>query len=216
VLLLAIPGINIVGAADLAGEMGPPCHYANANHLTGRAGLVPSRYQSDQVDHANGPLRRQANRRLRSVLMQIADNLVTNNHYFQARAARWYAAGKDPRWVRVKVAKTFSRLAFAMLQGPQLLGHACCQPRHYVLDKLLTFQSEHGIPMATALQDLEATVQQLPATARPAEAEALQQRPRARATGRRGPESLATIIPIVLARLGATELQSDRGESDLS
>jgi hypothetical protein len=35
-LLLVIPGINVVSAAELAGEMGPPSLYANA--ITGRAG----------------------------------------------------------------------------------------------------------------------------------------------------------------------------------
>jgi hypothetical protein len=37
--LLAIPGINVVSAAELAGEMGPILRYANANAITGRSGL---------------------------------------------------------------------------------------------------------------------------------------------------------------------------------
>jgi Transposase IS116/IS110/IS902 family. len=144
VLLLAIPGINIVTVADLAGELGPIALYLNANAITGRAGLMPSRYQSDQVDHANGPLCRRGNRRLRAVLMQTASNLVQSNHYFAARAERWSRAGKDPRWIRVKVAKSFSRLAFAMVAGRQLFPHPCRQPHHYVLGKLLEFHAEHG------------------------------------------------------------------------
>ena len=51
VLLLGIPGINVVSAAEFAGEMGPIQHYAKARAITGRAGLYPSRYQSDEVDH---------------------------------------------------------------------------------------------------------------------------------------------------------------------
>jgi hypothetical protein len=35
---LLLPGINVVSAADLAGERGPIEHYANANAITGRAG----------------------------------------------------------------------------------------------------------------------------------------------------------------------------------
>src|SRR6185436_6875612 len=97
--------------ADLAGEMGPIEHYRDANAITGRAGLMPSRYQSDRVDCANGPLRRRGNRRLRAVLMQTADNLVQSNHYFRAQAELWGRTGKDARWIRVKVAKRFSRLA---------------------------------------------------------------------------------------------------------
>src|SRR5438309_7125112 len=62
VLLLSFPGINVVSAADFAGEAGPIEHYVNAKCLTGRAGLRPSRYQSDKVDNANGPLIRNCNR----------------------------------------------------------------------------------------------------------------------------------------------------------
>ena len=49
VLLLAIPGVNIVTVADASAELGPIPFYLNANAITGRAGLMPSRYQSDQV-----------------------------------------------------------------------------------------------------------------------------------------------------------------------
>jgi transposase len=54
VRLLAICGINVVSAAELAGEMGPITRYANANAITGRCGLYPSRYQSDQTDNDRG------------------------------------------------------------------------------------------------------------------------------------------------------------------
>jgi transposase len=38
VLLLSFPGINVVSAADFAGEMGPIEHYLNAKSISGRAG----------------------------------------------------------------------------------------------------------------------------------------------------------------------------------
>ncbi len=67
----ALPGyaacfddLNVVSAADLAGERGPIPHYANGRAISGRAGLPPSHYQSDEVDYANGPLVHCANRRL--------------------------------------------------------------------------------------------------------------------------------------------------------
>ena len=50
VLLLSFPGINVVSAADFAGEMGPIEHYANAKSITGRAGLRPR-----LPGHAAGP-----------------------------------------------------------------------------------------------------------------------------------------------------------------
>src|SRR5262249_26467284 len=74
VLLLSSPGVNVVSAADCAGEAGPIEHYATAKAITGRAGLRPCRYQSNQVDRANGPLVRNGNRALRAALLGIADN----------------------------------------------------------------------------------------------------------------------------------------------
>lgn len=97
VLLLSFPGINVVSAADFAGEMGPIAHYANAKCITGRAGLRPSRYQSDQVDRANGPLVKKCNRALRAAILHIAENLIVCNHHFQHLATQWAGQGKDAR-----------------------------------------------------------------------------------------------------------------------
>ena len=72
VLLLSHPGINVVTAGELAGEMGPISHYANAKAITGRAGLFPSRYQSADVDLADGKIIRCSNRRLRNIIMMSA------------------------------------------------------------------------------------------------------------------------------------------------
>jgi transposase len=63
VLMLSIRGINVVSASTLAGEAGPIEHYASARAINGRAGLFPSRYQSDTVD-SQGRLSRGGNRRL--------------------------------------------------------------------------------------------------------------------------------------------------------
>jgi transposase len=84
ILLLSFPGVNVVSAADFAGEMGPIENYLTAKAITGRAGLFPSRYQSDQVDKPNGPLVRCANHMLRATIMNIADNLIACNQYFRA------------------------------------------------------------------------------------------------------------------------------------
>jgi transposase len=209
VLLLSIPGINVVSAADLAAELGPISNYLTANNITGRAGLMPARYQSAGVDHADGPLRRCGNRRLRAALMQIADNLVTCNHYFGARAGLYKLADKDPRWIRVKVAKSFSRIALAMLSQQRLFAHPACQQRHYILEKLLAFHREHDTPMPQVLADLDLATQQLPRSAYAAEAQPLAQRLRENQSRRcKGPQLLGDILPIVLARLGVHQVQS--------
>jgi transposase len=163
VLLLSFPGVNVVSAADFAGEMGPIEHYANAKAITGRAGLRPSRYQSDQVDKANGPLLRRCNHALRAAILGIADSLVVCNHHFNHLAMRWAGQGKDPRDIRVRVGLRFCRIAFQMVAGRQVFRHPCLQGRHYVLDKLSAFHRAHDTPMPDVLRDLQAAIGQLPA-----------------------------------------------------
>jgi transposase len=210
VLLLSIPGINVVSAAQFAGEMGPISHYAHAKTITGRAGIFPSRYQSDQVDCQSGPLIRCANRRLRASVMMIADNLVKCNYHFNALAKLWKAAGKDPRDSRVKVACRYSRIAFHMVAGRQVFHHPICRDRSYILDKLLTFHREHDTPPARIVTDLQAAIGQLPKTEYATEATPLVKQMSQKAAGRRrGPQPLGDILPIVLARLGVSEVQSN-------
>ncbi len=216
VLLLSFPGINVVSAAEFAGEMGPITHYANSRAITGRAGLRPSRYQSDRVDHPNGPLVQRCNHKLRAAIMMIADNLITCNRHFNVLARHWKAAGKDPRQTRVKVGSRFCRIAYQMVAGRQVFRHPAIQGRHYILDKLTAFHRGHDTPMPAVLQDLEAAVAQVPPAEHAAEARPLREELQRIQDGRRrGPQLLGDILPIVLARLGVGEVQSNEsGERD--
>jgi transposase len=209
VLLLSFPGINVVSAADFASEMGPIEHYANAKCITGRAGLRPSRYQSDQVDKANGPLVRHCNRALRAAILGIADNLIVCNHHFQYLATQWAGQGKDARHTRVKVGLRFCRIAFQMVAGRQVFRHPGLQGRHYILDKLSAFHREHETGMVEVLRDLQAAAGQVPPREHAAEAKPLQEElQRIQEGRRRGPQLLGDILPIVLARLGVGVVQS--------
>lgn len=209
VLLLSFPGINVVSAADFAGEMGPITHYANARSITGRAGLRPSRYQSDQVDKANGPLVRNCNRSLRAAILRIADNLILCNHHFQHLAAQWKGQGKDPRDSHIKVASRFCRIAFQMVAGRQVFRHPCIQGRHYIVDKLSAFHREHETGVEQVLCDLKAAIDQVPPREHASEARPLQEELQRNHDGRRrGPQPLADILLIVLARLGVGAVQS--------
>jgi transposase len=69
VRLLALAGINVVLASEFAGEAGPMVNSAQARTITGRAGLYPRRYPSDEVD-CSGGLARRGNRRLRQALLR--------------------------------------------------------------------------------------------------------------------------------------------------
>ena len=209
VLLLSFPGINVVSAADFAGEAGPIEHYANPKSITGRAGLRPSRYQSDQVDKANGPLVRNCNRSLRAAILRIADNLIVCNHHFRALGTLWAAQGKDPRHSHVRVGLRFCRIAFQMVAGRQVFRHPCIQGRHYILDKLTAFHREHDTGMTELMRDLQAAIAQLPPREHAAEAKPLaEELQRIQDGRRRGPQLLGDILPIVLARLGVGVVQS--------
>ena len=210
VLLLSFPGINVVSAADFAGEMGPIEHYLNAKSITGRAGLRPSRYQSDQVDKANGPLVRCCNHALRAAILTIADNLIVCNHHFNVLATQWAAQGKDPRHTRVKVGLRFCRVGFQMVAGRQVFRHPCIQGRHYILDKLTAFHREHDTGMVEVLRDLHAAIRHVPPREYAAEAKPLQDEYRRIQDGRRrGPQLLGNILPIVFARLGVGLVSSN-------
>ncbi len=200
--LVAIPGINVVSAADLAGEMGPIGNYANANAITGRCGLFPSRYQSDQTDHA-GSLIRSTNRRLRGVIMRVADNLAKSNAFFRARAAMEESRNLDKRAVRVKIAKNFSRLVIACVAGDSPLKHPCCRDRFSVIDKLRNFHYQHGTAIDQALSDLQAAVSQLPAQTCKLEAQSISTILETQATNKRGPKKLGELLPSILAKLDA-------------
>ena len=234
-LLLSFPGIDVVSAAEFAGEMGPIANSPSDTAITGRAGLYPSRYQSDQVDHT-GPLVRRANRALRYVLLLIAENLLKCNDHFRGLDEVWQAAGVSRRARVVRAAKRFCRIAYPMVAGRQVFRHPSCRERHYILVKPFIFYGEHETPMEQVQRDLSAAVGWIPQAEYAAEAQRLsggvQAAPRAAATavpaptrpaarppssnGRRtGPRPLTAILPEVFLRLGVTMVESSAsGETD--
>ncbi len=215
-LLLSIVGINVVSAAEFAGEAGPIGLYASSRSITRRSGLVPSRYQSDRVDRRSGPILRQANRSLRQAILTIADNLMTCNDYFRALSAGWREAGKDPRHSHVKIASRFCRIAYQMVASGRVFRHPCCQRRDYILSKLLTFHSEHSTPMTQAQATLAHAVRQLPVSEYAAEAAPLvgELESACRKRGR-GPRLIGELLPAVLSRLGVVDVESrSSGEAD--
>jgi transposase len=216
VLLLSIVGINVVSAAEFAGEMGPIERYPKARSITGRAGLVPSRSQSDEVDRRDGPLVRHANRDLRHAILMIADNLIKCNDHFAVLAAGWRLKGKDARDLRVRAAGRFCRIAYQMVAGRMTYQHPCARQRDYILKKLITFCTEHSSAPDQLLQDLEAAVSQLPPGAYREEAVPLaEELARVRKSRGAGPHPLGAILPAVLAKLEVDLVRStESGEAD--
>ncbi len=215
VRLMAIPGINVVSAADLAGEMGPATRYANANAITGRCGLYPSRYQSDQTDNSSGTIIRQANRRLRCALMRIADNLVCHCGYYRGLADVDRSRKVDERCIRVKVAKKFSRLALACVAANEPMRHPCFQQPDSIMEKLRKFHLVHQTPLDQVLSNLKTTVEQLPYNTRNREATIVAEVLKQNTARRRDAHAIGELLPAVLARLEipTTTDNENRGRS---
>src|SRR5262249_310480 len=160
-LLLSFPGINVVTAAEFAGEMGPIANAPRDSAITGRAGIYPARYQSDEVDRT-GPLGSRANRALRYVILLIAENLLKCNEYFHGLGESRRAAGAGYRAVVVRAAQRFCRIAYPMVAARQVFRHPSGRERHYILEKLSIFYTEHETPLDQVLRDLHEAINWLP------------------------------------------------------
>jgi len=174
VLLLGIPGINVVSASGYGSEVGPITHYIKPSHINGRAGLFPSRYQSDQTDCADGPMVGGRNARLRDAVMEITMNLILHNDHFQGWSALRVQRGWSKKKIHIAIANRFNRIAFHMVAGRMVFNHPCLKNRHPVLKKIAVFALAHGILPRTTMSLVAKAARQLPADAVAGELTALQ------------------------------------------
>jgi transposase len=199
VLLLSIPGVGVVSDCEYAAEAGPIEHYAFPRAISGRAGLYPSRYQSDQTDYPNGALLRSANRRLRGTILTISFCLSRSNHYFRTLAHKWKQSGVQPVAVLVRIGNRFCRISYHMVAGASCFRHPAAQKRDYVLTKLLRFCQEHEASASKTQQILLAASRQLNPTDVAEEHAILAAQLAEAQKKRRGPQPLAELLPAVLA-----------------
>ena len=198
VLLLSVTGINVVSAARLAGEAGPIEHYASARAINGRAGLYPSRYQSNEVDHADGSLVRQCNRKLRGAAMLVAENLIKCHPYYRGLSALWLQQKVDPRDRRCRIANRAMRMVYQLVGGRQVWRGKGVD-RQYLLAKLQEFHRVHKSPLDHAIRDLQEAFAWLPKSAYAAEAKPLEELARKK---HRGPKPIGELMVPLLIRLG--------------
>lgn len=198
ILLLSVTGINIVSAGRLAGEAGPIEHYASARAINGRAGLYPSRYQSDDVDRADGSLVRQCNRQLRGAAMMVAENLIKCHPYYRGLSALWMQRKVDPRDRRCRIANRAMRMVYQLVGGRQLWRGKGAD-REYLLAKLEEFHRVHQTPIEQAIRDLHEAFAWLPKSAYAQEAKPLTELARRK---RRGPVRIGDLMIPLLIRLG--------------
>ena len=214
-VILSMCGVNVVTAAEWAGELGPIDAYASSRAITGRAGLVPSQHQSGPVDLRDGPLVKRGNRRLRQTILRIADTLMRCNDYFRIKARAWELAGVPAPQIHVRIGSRFCRIAYRMVAGGAVYRHPSGGSRDYVIQKLMKFCDSHHMSIEETLSVLQAAAAGLPRGIRSEEAVPLQE-DLARAAGKRGagPRRLGEILPSVLVRLVGDALESKAsGES---
>jgi transposase len=211
VLLLSVTGINVVSAARLAGEAGPIEHYASARAINGRAGLYPSRYQSDEVDRADSSLVRQCNRQLRGAAMLVAENLIKCHPYYRGLSALWGQQKVDARDRRCRIANRAMRMVYQLVGGRQVWRGRGVD-REYLLAKLQEFHRVHHTPINQAMRDLNEALVWLPQSAYASEAKTLAALVRPQ---RRGPRRIGDLMIPLLIRLGVTseKLGVPRGET---
>ena len=212
VLLLSVTGINVVSAARLAGEAGPIEHYASARAINGRAGLYPSRYQSDEVNRADGGLVRQCNRKLRGAAMLVAENLIKCHPYYRGLSALWMQQKVDPRDRHCRIANRAMRMVYQLVAGRQLWRGKGVD-REYLLAKLQEFHRLHASPLDQAIRDLHEAFAWLPKSAYAEEAKPLAELARKK---RRGPQRIGDLMIPLLIRLGVgvpDEVKSNLSEA---
>ena len=212
-------GINVVSAARLVGEAGPIEHYASARAINGRAGLYPSRYQSDEVDHADGSLvRRPRGQRHNSAIassaaMLVAENLIKCHAYYRGLSELWKQRKVDPRDRRCRIANRAMRMVYQLVGGRQVWRGKGID-REYLLAKLQEFHRVHKTPVEQTIRDMNEAFVWLPQSAYAAEAKPLAELARKK---HRGPKRIGDLLLPLLIRLGvATEEEPEAVESNTS
>ena len=211
ILLLSVTGINVVSAGELAGEAGPIEHYASATALNGRAGLYPSRYQSDEVDR-NGSVAKSCNRRLRAACVLVAKNLIKCHLYYRGLAALWKLQKIATVDQQCRIANRSNRMVFQIVSGRQLWRGKGVD-REYLLFKIREFHHTHHSTPEQTVRDMNEAFAWLPKSAHTAEANPLEELAKKKG---RSAKSIGDLLIPLLIRLGVHQqktLDSDSSEA---
>ena len=215
VLLLSVRGISHVLGSGLGAEAGPMSFYPTARNLTGRAGLYPRRYQSDQTDLQGGMAKGEPF--LRDVLLKMGRCLTRPQGAFSAWGESRRAAGLCERQIAAAMANRFCGIAHTMLLAGQTFNHPAAREPVSVLGKLLNVAADLGIDgVAATTLALEAATR-IPPQSRPLEISELHtgawksaNRPREHGASPCTTRQLSqTTVPAILAWLQTAENNHD-------
>ena len=116
VLLLTVPGIGLITAAEIYSEMGDLSHYSNAGQLIKKAGTNPTIKQSGASQGYYGRISKQGNAHLRSAVYNAGRSLCVHNERLKPFSNRLKEKGKKTGQIYIAMGNKFLRIAFSMLQ----------------------------------------------------------------------------------------------------
>jgi transposase len=172
VLLMSISGISHVLASAIGASAGPMQFYPTANNLSGRSGLYPRRYQSDETDRVGGMARGEPF--LRDALMKSGRCVTMPTGAFFAWGESRRRNGWCEKEIVAAMANRLCRIIHAMVLKAETFRHPDAKPGVSILGKLLNVASNLGIEADTASQLARQVVARIPARARAVELHALQ------------------------------------------
>ncbi|MFC0275055.1 IS110 family transposase, partial [Metabacillus herbersteinensis] len=137
-LLLTVPGIGVVSAAEFYSELGDISKYDHPSQLIKKAGTNPIVKQSGGSGGYYGKISKQGNSHLRHVLYHIGHTLSVHNKDLMPFYERLKGKGKHYRKLYVALGNKFLKIAFAMLRDkkPFISNQPDFQINHEINKKL--------------------------------------------------------------------------------
>lgn len=115
ILLLTIPGIGLITAAETFCEMGDLSYFTNAGQLIKKAGTNPVIKQSGPGNGYAGRISKQGNANLRRAVYNAGKSLTVHNEVLKPFANRLKDKGKKAGAIYIAMGNKFLKVAFAML-----------------------------------------------------------------------------------------------------
>jgi len=121
-LLLSVPEIGIITAAEFSAEMGPVNQYDYAGQVIKTAGTNPLVKESGGKKARYGSISKQGNPSFRHIIYLAGRSLATGktNPYFRTYANKLRKKNKSPNQIYIAVGNKFIKVAFAMLRDHKL------------------------------------------------------------------------------------------------
>jgi len=140
-LLLSIPYVNVVSAAEFVGEMGAVTNFSKNTKVINLAGLNPCKFQTSEYEFEHGGVTKQGRARLRYIVSVIAQDLLNGNDYFIAYYNRLVnEMGKDKRLTKTAVCNKFIRVACTMMRERRLFNPPTWTGRSLTDDPLVKLE----------------------------------------------------------------------------